>query len=31
VREFVEMSGTVTFEKHYELPDDDDETRPGGG
>jgi phospholipid/cholesterol/gamma-HCH transport system ATP-binding protein len=29
VREFVEMSGTVTFEKHYELPGDDDETRPG--
>ncbi len=33
VREFVEMSGTVTFEKHYELgddPGDDDQTRPGG-
>ncbi|HEX9101265.1 MAG TPA: ABC transporter ATP-binding protein [Polyangia bacterium] len=30
VREFVEMSGTVTFEKHYEIPDDDEETRPGG-
>jgi phospholipid/cholesterol/gamma-HCH transport system ATP-binding protein len=29
VREFVEMSGTVTFEKHYELPEDDDVTRPG--
>jgi phospholipid/cholesterol/gamma-HCH transport system ATP-binding protein len=28
VREFVEMSGTVTFEKHYELADDD-VTRPG--
>ncbi|HWE27848.1 MAG TPA: ABC transporter ATP-binding protein [Polyangia bacterium] len=28
VREFVEMSGTVTFEKHYELGDDD-VTRPG--
>jgi len=31
VREFVEMSGTVTFERHYELPDDDDTTTPGGG
>jgi phospholipid/cholesterol/gamma-HCH transport system ATP-binding protein len=30
VREFVEMSGTVTFEKHYEIPDDDEQTRPGG-
>jgi len=34
VREFVEMSGTVTFEKHYELGDDpgddDEQTRPGG-
>ncbi|MGZ3407262.1 MAG: ABC transporter ATP-binding protein [Polyangia bacterium] len=29
VREFVEMSGTVTFEKHYEI-DDEEQTRPGG-
>jgi phospholipid/cholesterol/gamma-HCH transport system ATP-binding protein len=28
VREFVEMSGTVTFEKHYEI-DDEDTTTPG--
>jgi phospholipid/cholesterol/gamma-HCH transport system ATP-binding protein len=33
VREFVEMSGTVTFEKRYQLgddPGDDEQTRPGG-
>ena len=31
VREFVEMSGTVTFEKHYEFADDEDTTTPGDG